>query len=75
RLVPLELMPSWARTLADALPFKWTFGFPIETLAARLDGAQLLEGLAMQLLWTAVGALLVALIWRFAVRRFSAVGN
>jgi ABC-2 type transport system permease protein len=75
RLVPLELMPSWARTLADALPFKWTFGFPIETLAARLDGAQLLEGLAMQLLWTAVGALLVAVIWRFAVRRFSAVGN
>lgn len=75
RLVPLELMPSWARALADALPFKWTFGFPIETLAARLTGAQLLEGLAMQLVWTAAGALLVAVVWRFAIRRYSAVGN
>jgi ABC-2 type transport system permease protein len=75
RLVPLELMPSWARTLADSLPFKWTFGFPIETLSARLSGAQLLEGLGMQVLWTAAGALLVAVVWRFAIRRFSAVGN
>jgi ABC-2 type transport system permease protein len=75
RLVPLALMPSWARTLADALPFQYTFGFPIETLAARLSGGQLLEGLAMQLVWTAVGALLVAVVWRFAIRRFSAVGS
>jgi ABC-2 type transport system permease protein len=75
RLVPLALMPHWARTVAGALPFKWTFGFPIETLAARLTGAQLLEGLGMQLLWTAAGALLVAVVWRFAIRRFAAVGN
>jgi viologen exporter family transport system permease protein len=75
RLVPLALMPHWARTLADALPFKWTFGFPIETLATRLTGAQLLQGLGMQLVWTAAGALLVAVVWRFAIRRFTAVGN
>jgi ABC-2 type transport system permease protein len=75
RLVPLGLMPSWARLLADTLPFKYTFGFPIETLAARLTGAQLLEGLGMQLVWTAAGAALVAVVWRFAIRRFSAVGN
>jgi ABC-2 type transport system permease protein len=75
RLVPLALMPSWARTLADGLPYKWTFGFPIETLAARMTGGQLLWGLAMQALWTAAGAALVAVVWRFAIRRFSAVGN
>ena len=75
RLVPLALMPSWARTLADGLPYKWTFGFPIETLAARMTGGQLLWGLAMQAVWTAAGAALVAVVWRFAIRRFSAVGN
>lgn len=32
RLVPLSLMPSWAQTLAGALPFKWAFGYPIEVL-------------------------------------------
>jgi len=75
RLVPLALMPPWARSLANALPYKWTFGFPIETLAARLTGAQLVSGLALQALWTAGGAALVAVVWRFGIRRYSAVGN
>jgi ABC-2 type transport system permease protein len=75
RLVPLALMPPWARSLAGALPYKWTFGFPIETLVARLTGRQLLVGLAMQALWTAAGAALVAVVWRFGIRRYSAVGN
>ena len=29
----------------------------------------------MQVLWIAIGATLVALAWRLAVRRFSAVGG
>jgi ABC-2 type transport system permease protein len=36
---------------------------------------ELLRGLAVQGLWIAVGAGVVALTWRFAVRRYSAVGN
>ena len=37
RLVPLKLMPDWAQTLADWLPFKWTFDFPIELLVGHLS--------------------------------------
>ena len=33
RLVPLTLMPDWTQTLANFLPFKWTFYYPIECLA------------------------------------------
>ncbi|HET9520148.1 MAG TPA: ABC-2 family transporter protein, partial [Candidatus Limnocylindrales bacterium] len=51
RLVPLSLMPEWAQQLADVLPFKWTFGFPIESLVGRLPESELLGGLAMQALW------------------------
>ena len=36
RLVPLKLMPGWVQTLANFLPFKWTFGFPIESLVGNL---------------------------------------
>jgi ABC-2 type transport system permease protein len=75
RLVPMSLMPDWAQQLAGVLPFQWTFGFPIEALIGRLPAEQLLGGLAMQLLWIAIGATLVGLCWRFAVRRFSAVGG
>jgi viologen exporter family transport system permease protein len=75
RLVPLTLMPEWAQRLADFLPFKWTFGFPIESLVGNLSTADLFIGLAMQVLWIAIGAGAVALMWRRAVRKYSAVGN
>src|SRR5205814_6533077 len=51
RLVPLKLMPGWVQTLADFLPFKWTFGYPIESLAGNLSTRSLLFGLGAQALW------------------------
>jgi ABC-2 type transport system permease protein len=75
RLLPLTLMPHWSQTLAAYLPFKWTFYFPIEALVTRMSGAELLRGLAFQLLWIAVGALAVRVFWRLSVRHYSAVGN
>jgi ABC-2 type transport system permease protein len=75
RLVPLALLPAWAVRLADALPFQWTFAFPIEALVGDLPAGRLGAGVAMQALWVAVGACLVALVWRVGVRRYTAVGN
>jgi ABC-2 type transport system permease protein len=75
RLVPLDLMPPAVVAVADVLPFKWTFGFPIETLVADLSTAELIRGLGGQLLWIVLLWGLVAVVWRRAVRRYSAVGN
>jgi ABC-2 type transport system permease protein len=75
RLVPLSLMPEWAQQLANVLPFKWTFGFPIEALIGDLPTSQLLGGLAMQALWFTIGVLAIRAIWPFAVRRYAAVGG
>lgn len=75
RLVPLGLMPRWVQAVSAFLPFQWSFGFPIEALIGRLDPSQLLAGLGIQVLWVAIGGGLVALLWRFSVRRYSAVGN
>jgi ABC-2 type transport system permease protein len=74
RLVPLDLLPPWARSLADWLPFQWTFGYPIEVLLGRLSVAQTLWGMLMQAVWFAIGAAMIALLWRPAVRKYSAVG-
>jgi ABC-2 type transport system permease protein len=74
RLVPLKLMPGWVQTLADFLPFKWTFGFPIESLVSDLSTRSLLFGLGAQVLWTAIGYVLFTFAWRAAIKRFSAVG-
>jgi ABC-2 type transport system permease protein len=75
RLVPLSLMPHWAQMLAAFLPFRWTFGFPIEALVGDLSRGQLLGGLGMQVLWTAIGGGFVWVVWRRAVRRYTAVNN
>ena len=44
RLVPLPLMPDWVEDIANVLPFKWSFYFPIETLVGDLSNRELLEG-------------------------------
>jgi ABC-2 type transport system permease protein len=75
RLVPMALLPQWARDLAAVLPYQWTFGFPIEALVGQLSTRQLLTGLLTQLLWIGIGTLLVQILWRRGVRRYSAVGN
>jgi ABC-2 type transport system permease protein len=75
RLVPLQLMPDWVQTLADFLPFKWTFYFPIQSLVADLSTQSLLLGLCAQALWIGIGLVLFHFAWRAAVRHFSAVGG
>ena len=75
RLVPMSLMPAWVQTVADFLPFQYTFGFPIEALVGNLTNEQLLNGLLMQLFWIAVGSVLVRVGWHFAIRRYSAVSG
>jgi len=75
RLVPLTLFPQWVQTVAWFLPFRWTFYFPIQTLVGDLSNAELLGGLAMQVFWTLVGIGVFSLVWRRAIKRYTAVGN
>ncbi|HEX5493207.1 MAG TPA: ABC-2 family transporter protein [Mycobacteriales bacterium] len=75
RLVPMRIMPGWVRDVAGFLPFQSTFGFPIQSLVGPVTGRELLTGLGTQALWIAIGAGLVAVVWRRAVRQYSAVGN
>lgn len=75
RLVPLSLMPGWVQSIAWVLPFRWTFYFPIEALVGNLSDAQLLAGLGMQVLWMLIGIGVFSLVWRHAIRRYTAVGN
>ncbi|MGA9598046.1 MAG: ABC-2 family transporter protein [Acidimicrobiia bacterium] len=75
RLVPLSLMPGWAQSLANFLPFQWAFQFPIEVLIGRRTTSEIWFGLGMQVLWTVVALGLTALLWKRGTRRFAAVGG
>jgi ABC-2 type transport system permease protein len=75
RLVPLPLMPDWVQEVSRFLPFQWAFYFPIESLVGDLSNEALLRGLGAQLLWILIGLAIFRFAWRFAIRRYSAVGG
>lgn len=75
RLVPVALLPGWMRDAAAWFPFKWTFSFPIDALVTPQSTMDLLRGLGAQALWIGLGSLLVAVVWKRAVRRYTGVGG
>jgi ABC-2 type transport system permease protein len=75
RVLPLDLMPEWAQDLAAFLPFQWTFGYPITALVGPISDRDLYLGLLAQAGWIAAGAVGVWLMWRRAVRRYTAVAG
>jgi ABC-2 type transport system permease protein len=75
RLMPLSLLPDWAAAASSALPFRWVFGFPVEVLVAGPRPAELLHGLMMQAVWVVLCGAGVLVLWRGAIRRYTAVGH
>ena len=75
RLVPIRLMPDWAQTLAGFLPFESTFGFPIVALVGPITDEELVRGLLTQVLWIGLGIIGVSVMWRRAVRAYTAVSG
>lgn len=74
-LVPIELLPLWARKLSHVLPFWYTLGFPIETAIGRLDAGSAARALGVQWLYVA-GLLMTALfVWKRGMKRFVAFGG
>jgi ABC-2 type transport system permease protein len=50
-LVPLAFFPPWLAQIAGALPFQAINWIPIQIFLGKLDGAALLEALAIQAIW------------------------
>lgn len=75
RLAPLSLFPPALVVVANILPFRWTLAFPIELFLGQLTPQEALWGMGIQLGWIAAALILLRIVWRAAVRRFSAVGG
>lgn len=75
RLVPMSVMPEWVQSVSDVLPFKWTFQFPIEVIIGRLDSPDVFTGWMFQAGWFLLLITSIGLVWKRAVRRYTAVGS
>ncbi len=74
-LIPLSLCPQWMQKAAHLLPFASLLAFPVETLMGLRDRHQALVGLGTQLGWTALGFVVLLVVWRRGLRRFAAYGG
>jgi len=72
--VPIALLPTPVRLIADFLPFRWTVAFPVELLLGRLSPTQIVVGLAAQTGWLVAAILLLRVVWARGLRRYGAVG-
>jgi len=74
-LVPIEVFPVWARTVIDALPFRYQIGLPVELLVSMHDHRTALVLVARQLVWVGALTALTVFVFRRGVRRFGAFGG
>ena len=73
-IVPLELLPPPLRLVADLLPFKYVYYFPLALAFGRISGPDVWSGLAFQAAWTALLFLFARSLWSAGLRRYEAVG-
>jgi ABC-2 type transport system permease protein len=74
-LIPQELLPRWVTPISNLLPFRYSLGFPVETLIGLNTTGQAWRDLGVQ--WLYVAGLFVGTLaaWRQGMKRFVAFGG
>ncbi|MDQ2731453.1 MAG: ABC-2 family transporter protein [Armatimonadota bacterium] len=75
QMAPLSLLPAPIRLVANMLPFRWMVSFPVELLLGRLTPTEAMMGFGAQAAWLLGSFLMMRLVWRAGIRRYSAVGS
>ena len=73
-MVPLSLFPAWSRQLLDALPFRYLYDFPVNTLLGKVAPGEWLFGLAVSLVWLGIIVAATRLVWRRGMLSYTGVG-
>ncbi|MES2693512.1 MAG: ABC-2 family transporter protein [Verrucomicrobiota bacterium] len=76
QMFPLDLLPTWAYTIAKCLPFYYQMYFPAAIFTGRLtDTTAIFQGYALQAAWVVALLLINQLLWTRGLRRHTAVGG
>ncbi len=75
RLLPLTLLPVWAQSLANVLPFSILYAFPMSILLNRATPEELIWGFARQIVWIALLSFAVRWTWNRGLLAYESVGG
>jgi len=74
QMAPIPFLPAPMRIISQFLPFRWMLDFPARLMMGRLTPTEIETGLAMQMLWIGISAVICIAVWRKGVRGYTAVG-
>ncbi len=75
QMMPLDLLPPFWAGLLKALPFQYLAYFPAVVFLGRMEGAELVRGLLIQLAWAVAFVFLTRWLYNRGLRRYSAYGG
>lgn len=73
-MLPLALFPDWSRPVLAALPFRYLYDFPVNTLLGKVTPEAWLSGVCVTLAWTVAVHVVAGLIWRRGMLQYTGVG-
>lgn len=74
-LLPLWFMPEALRTIISFTPFESIYFTPVRIYLGELDGAEILSGIAVQIMWIAVLGVIANVFWKKGVKRLVVQGG
>lgn len=73
--IPLALFPSWLGTLANILPFRFLYSFPLELMIGNIDSNTILFNFTILFLWLVILGLLLLLTYKKAINKCTVQGG
>ena len=74
-MFPLDILPPWLSTVLSFTPFPYQLFFPVSVYLGRVTGADLWQGLAMQVFWVAFFYVLARWTFKKGIRHYTAFGG
>ena len=74
-MFPLDILPEPWKTIVDYMPFKYMAYFPAAVFLGKIEGAQMWQGLAVQVAWVLFFVFMSRRMMRLGFDRYSGFGG
>jgi ABC-2 type transport system permease protein len=74
-MFPIDMLPGVVGEIVKLIPFQYLAYFPAAVFLGKIQGATLILGLAMQLIWIIIFFAVSRLAFHFGTRRYSGYGG
>jgi ABC-2 type transport system permease protein len=74
-MFPIDMLPGVWGTVVKLIPLQYLAYFPAAVFLGKVQGAALVEGLAIQAAWVVVFMIASRVAFRLGVRRYSGFGG